>query len=311
VLVKIFGPSLLVLRLPSLVFGAATLPIVEELGRRIWNRRVGVVAAALFGLSLPLVAWERSARGYTLGTFLVSAAVLAWITLARRPGLTRAAVFVGLSTLATYTLLLNWWVLAGELLVLGWWYLLPRHRSGAATAPGGQRWLAGSLAVVALCTAQLALIAFGTGMSRFVASRNQVTPARLAHTLAVLASAYAGGSDEPWTLAAAVLTLATLVLWCVGARQASPARSGTAAGAARSFAVATLVLWMVVPIAGQAVVTLFVHPLYQYRYFVMCLPPAALLTAAGLERLGPSRLPYALTLGLVAGAHLAFLTTAL
>jgi mannosyltransferase len=312
VLAEIFGVSGLTLRLPSVVFGAATLPIVEELGRRIWNRRVGVVSALLFGVSLPLVTWEGAARGYTLGTFLVSAAVLAWITFARRPGVTRAAVFVGLSTLATYTLLLNWWVLAGQFVVWVSCCVIRRHHAGDYPARAARWWLAGALALVGIWTAQLAVIALDSGMSRFVVSRNAVTPARLARTLTVLASAYSGGSDSPWELAAAALTLATVVLWVAGARRSSPAHSGPADRSMGGFAVATVVLWLVAPMIGQVGVSLFAHPIYQYRYFVMCLPAAALLTAAGLERLGPTRaFPYALTLGLVAGAHMVFLSTTL
>jgi mannosyltransferase len=312
VLTEVFGASRLTLRLPSVIFGAATLPIVEELGRRIWNRRVGVVSALLFGVSLPLVVWERAARGYTLGTFLVSAAMLAWITFARRPGVTRAAVFIGVSSLATYTLLLNWWVLAGQFVVWVSWCVACRRRVAGTPARAARWWLGGALALVGLWTAQLAMIAISSGMGRLVPSRNEVTPARLARTLTVLASAYGGSGATPWELAAAALTLATLVLWVAGAWRRSPARSDLVDGTMHGFAVATVVLWLVAPVIGQVGVSLLAHPMYQYRYFVMCLPAAALLTAAGLERLGPTRaLPYALTLGLVAGAHVAFLSTTL
>ncbi|HEV2360745.1 MAG TPA: hypothetical protein VGS21_03480, partial [Acidimicrobiales bacterium] len=48
VLVDRFGAAPIVLRLPSVLAGAASVPVVANLGRRAWSPRVGVVAAAIF-----------------------------------------------------------------------------------------------------------------------------------------------------------------------------------------------------------------------------------------------------------------------
>lgn len=89
-----FGVSEWAARLPSVLAGVATIPVVYWLGHEVGNRRVGLVAAGLVTLLTWEIAWGRQARMYQL---LQLAYALALVGLARvdRTGL-RDRVTLGL-----------------------------------------------------------------------------------------------------------------------------------------------------------------------------------------------------------------------
>ncbi len=66
VLMRLFGESDLVMRLPSAVFGAATIPAVYLLGRAMLSRKVGWLAAVLLTVHPLHVFYSREARVYPL-----------------------------------------------------------------------------------------------------------------------------------------------------------------------------------------------------------------------------------------------------
>jgi mannosyltransferase len=68
------------IRLPSLVFGSATVPVVYLAGRRLFDARAGVAAAALVAVSPFAVFFSVEGRAYGSVTFFVSAALLALLS---------------------------------------------------------------------------------------------------------------------------------------------------------------------------------------------------------------------------------------
>jgi len=65
-------------RLPSVVFAAAAVVVVYEIGRRIGGRRMGAVAAGTLSLTWAVSRFAIEARSYTLALLLVS---LSWLGL--------------------------------------------------------------------------------------------------------------------------------------------------------------------------------------------------------------------------------------
>lgn len=63
-LFKLFGTSEFTVRLPSVVFGTLTIPLVYLLARNMFNRGVGLIGAFLFAFSLFVVNWSRIGRNY-------------------------------------------------------------------------------------------------------------------------------------------------------------------------------------------------------------------------------------------------------
>ena len=83
-LMKLFGESDLVMRLPSAVFGAAAIPIVFALGRTLFGRRAGWIAAGLLAVHPLHVFYSREARVYPLLLCLTMLTLLAlWRALER------------------------------------------------------------------------------------------------------------------------------------------------------------------------------------------------------------------------------------
>jgi 4-amino-4-deoxy-L-arabinose transferase-like glycosyltransferase len=67
--IVLFGETPSAIRLPALLFGAATVPLLYVLGARIASRREAVLAAALLTVSYHHVWFSQNARGYTMLAF--------------------------------------------------------------------------------------------------------------------------------------------------------------------------------------------------------------------------------------------------
>jgi mannosyltransferase len=75
--VQFGGDSIMLVRLPSLVFGTAIVPVVFFLGRRIGGDRVGLLAALLIALSPFAIFYSTEARAYGTLMFLVAVSTFA------------------------------------------------------------------------------------------------------------------------------------------------------------------------------------------------------------------------------------------
>ena len=86
VLTGAFGDGLVVLRLPSVVATVATVALIALIAQRLFaDRRVALAAGVLAAVSLPLVYWAQTARGYAPMVAFVCAAYLAFIALTDTP----------------------------------------------------------------------------------------------------------------------------------------------------------------------------------------------------------------------------------
>jgi len=76
----LFGYSEISLRLPSVVFGVATVYLVYLIGKRIANKNIGILASLFLATSGLHVYYSQEARMYSLATFLVSSCVYFFLT---------------------------------------------------------------------------------------------------------------------------------------------------------------------------------------------------------------------------------------
>ena len=73
---RVFGTAKLAVRLPSLIAGTLVIPALYELGRELYDRRTGLIAAA-FGAVSPLLIWySQEARMYAFVTLFGLLALL-------------------------------------------------------------------------------------------------------------------------------------------------------------------------------------------------------------------------------------------
>ena len=156
VLTGAFGDGLVVLRLPSVVATVFTVALIALIAQRLFaDRRVALTAGVLAAVSLPLVYWAQTARGYAPMVAFVCAAYLAFIALADRPQGAPAARwawlgYVAAMTLAMYCSFVAALVIPAQLLVLP-------GRRGAARRVGS------ALAAVAILCVPLAVLAINRG----------------------------------------------------------------------------------------------------------------------------------------------------
>jgi hypothetical protein len=75
--VQLPGDTTVLVRLPSLLFGVANIPLVFLLGRRVAGDRVGILAATLMTLSPFAIYYSDEARTYQFMVFLVGLSTLA------------------------------------------------------------------------------------------------------------------------------------------------------------------------------------------------------------------------------------------
>lgn len=77
---NIFGYSEVALRLPSVIFGVLTVFVVYKIGGKIFNPRVGALAAIFIAVNPLAVYYSQEARMYSLTTFAVATAVYFFLT---------------------------------------------------------------------------------------------------------------------------------------------------------------------------------------------------------------------------------------
>jgi uncharacterized membrane protein len=99
--VRAFGDSEFALRIPSFLAGTLVIPALYELGRELYDRRTGLIAAA-FAAASPLLVWySQEVRMYAFVTLFGVLALLTQLRVIRRPSMVNWACYI----LATAALL--------------------------------------------------------------------------------------------------------------------------------------------------------------------------------------------------------------
>ncbi|WP_344957247.1 glycosyltransferase family 39 protein [Actinomadura miaoliensis] len=264
----VFGTGEVSLRLPSALATAAAAAGVAVLGRRCHGPLAGLLAGLAYAGGVTVSRYGQEARSYAM---VAAAAVLASYLLvravqrdARRPWLW----FAGYAPAVVLLGLLN---LDAVLLVPAHAVTLLAARPGLARP--GRVWAGWSAAVG---VAALPLVPFGLAAS---GQKVQIDWLRTPtwHTVQKLPEFLASGR---W-LVAPVLALA--VAGAVAGRRSRGTASLTALA----------MPWLVLPPAVLVLVSLVSDPMYTERYVFFCVPALALLTGAGLARLGTLARPAA------------------
>jgi len=90
--VKIFGPELLTSRLLSVVASTLTIPIIYILGKNIFQKKIGLIAAAIFSLS-PFIIYETHLGNlYGVYPFILGLVFLSFSNLIKKPNNKKALI---------------------------------------------------------------------------------------------------------------------------------------------------------------------------------------------------------------------------
>jgi mannosyltransferase len=295
VLVGVFGNGLVVLRLPSVLATVATVALIATIAQRLFaNRRVTLAAGVLAAVSLPLIYWAQTARGYAAMLAFVCAAFVAFIALAD-PAAGRASRrgawlgYVAAMTLAMYCSFVAVLVVPVHLLAL-----IGRGRRDAA------RRLGSALLTVAILCIPLAVLAVHRGSGQLF----WVQPPGSMVDTQVLQSLTSAGLQPVFHSSVTSKPLMWFTLAAVVALMADTVRRGRRGEPVWSMA---LVLgWCVLPAALTFLYSLISQPVFVPRNLLVSTPAVALAFAPVLaDRRWPRFLAPALLLAVLAARALA------
>lgn len=275
VMIAAFGNGELALRLPSVIAYVATVVVVATLGLRLFSRSAAFAAGLLCAVSLPLVFWAQSARGYALMVAFVSAAFLMLVTATQTRTTLRSpaddqriwhwVAFTVLMALATYSSYVAVLVIPAQLLVL-----LPSRQRPAL------RTFLFSVAIYALLCVPLFVLAVrrGSGQLFWVPQPTHKIELQVleALTSAGLQPSFHRTSTTILLLVITVVALIAIAVWALVLL-----RRG-----ARAWGLGVALAWFAVPVAITFVYSEIAQPLFQPRNVLMSVAPVALLLAAGL-----------------------------
>jgi len=265
-----FGQSPFFIRSLSVAASAATLPAVYWVGRMLYNRRVALIAAALFAFNAYSIRYAQEARSYSLLVLLAtlsSGFLIAWL---QRPTRRSWIGYILASTLAVYA---HFYAL---LLLLA--HAAATRGLSSPNKSADDRGMARQLrrARIAIGAAVSPLLIFvaktGAGPIRWIQRPGL-------HDLLEFSKNMAGGNF--WLL----LILSVACLAALGGSgkdmPARPAKWGLNWNAWRG---QFLLVWLLLPVALTVLLS-FARPVFLPRYMIFCLPALAILAAAGLAKL--------------------------
>ena len=139
---RVFGYSEAAVRSMTVVLAGFAVPVMYLLGRRLFGRSAGIVAALLLAMAPFFVQYEQTARSYALVVLLVLLSSYFFVAELERPSRATLVAYVLASVLAVYAHYFAAFVLVVQALTL-----IAVKRRGAVTAT----WLSAAVAIVALC----------------------------------------------------------------------------------------------------------------------------------------------------------------
>jgi len=272
-----FGNSSFVLRLPSVIAGAVSVPLVFLLASRLLaDRLAGVFAAVLFAVSMPLVYWQQNAREYAFIVLLAVASTLLIVRAVQEQSGWPLLGWIVLVAVACYTNPQAVFLPAAQLLPVLLWptaRVIWRPLTVAIAAAGA----ASAIPILAAehhATGVLQLPPTGNGVrdvATFLASGSGSTTAATDVDYALL-----GLTAVCWAVAVVMLVL-------------DLQRNGRTG---RNFGQAVGISWLIVPPVAAWVISETVHPIFADRYLIVSLPAAAIVVAAALTRVRPRAAGY-------------------
>ena len=261
----LFGQSPYFIRSLSVLMAGLALPAVYWLARLLFDRRVALIAAALFTFNAYDVRYSQEARSYSLFVLLATASSGLLVWWLAEPSRRRLRGYVVASVLAAYA---HFYAL---LLIVAHWLVFkltsaPQIANHLSASRLRRAWWTIGLLVLPLLV--------------FVA-KTGAGPIRWIHRpglrdLLEFFEHLCGG--DRWPLAVLYLAACAVAIAPVGRRiwKRDPSRD--------VWRLQFLLIWLFFPI-GLTVLLSFARPVFLGRYMIFCLPPLLILAAAGLERL--------------------------
>ena len=267
-----YGQTPFFIRSLSVVMAAATLPAIYWLARLLYDRRVALIAAALFTFNAYSVRYAQEARSYALFLLLATLSSGFLISFLREPARRNWCGYVLVSILAVYAHFYALLLVAAQWLALRWLGSNP-HLSDEAPSQLTQlrrAWIVIGIAVLPL----LVFVAkTGAGPIRWITRPGLRDVLEFYEHLA-------GGNN--WGL------LPIFALTCIAAVMPLGkklfVRGQSSETCWETWRAQFLLIWLFFPVLLTVLLS-FARPVFLGRYMTFCLPALLILVAAGLARL--------------------------
>jgi mannosyltransferase len=296
--VAIVSTSPPALRLVPVLAGAAAIPIMAALGRRVAGDAGGIWAAVIGAVAPALAVSSLDARMYIVATALVLGSTLCLLRALERPSLLRWALYVGVSILAVYTVYFALFALLGQVVAVA---VLSRRRHVGTTI------LVAALGAVTVTSLTPWLVVARTQLSHG-AGGFWVPKLNVVSLSGGLAQFFIGSPVNSWvtgyvvlrTLEGACIVAGVIALVALVANRARLETRGVQAASLIGLSVAAAV--------AMILLVSFWHPLEDGRYLGTAWAPAFPLVGAGLATLAWRRVA-ACAAAMMAVVTLATVTT--
>jgi mannosyltransferase len=258
-----FGGSEFFIRSLSVLPALATIPVVYQIGRQLYDRRVGLIAATLLTCNAYEIRYAQEARSYSLYTFLCALSSMLFVANILTPSQRRRTWHILVSALAVYAHFYSGLILAAQLASLRC------IEPGRIPPESKKQW---QRIGIAIFPAILFAATTGVGPLNWIHRPG-------AKDLYEYYEHMAGNGGWLLLLLYGLACASAVLPWLglLGGRNAPWA----------VWRIQFLLLWLLLPVAATVAVSL-VRPMFVARYFVACLPAFVLLAAAGIGRLRPS-----------------------
>ncbi len=253
-----FGISEAWLRLPSALFGIASIPLIYVTGRKFMTAGPALAAAALLTFSPTHVEYSQEARSYTLAILLVLLSTYVFVAAVQSGRRRDWVLWTLLGVAVFYTHDFAALVLVAQVCSL----VFRKNAPWRPVMLGG--------AVIFLCALPgITYILRASPENLHFLWMPRPTPKELWHL-----AMFFGGSGAK--------IVVSVVLWAAGL--ITVARSRRSPKHDDFWRAMLIVLWAVVPVVTTALVSLL-HPMFLQRYMIFSLPATILLAALGASLL--------------------------
>ena len=264
-----FGHSEFFVRSLSVTIAVATLPAIYWLAKLLYDRRVALIATALFTFNAYSVRYSQEARSYALFVLLAtlsSGFLVAWV---RKPARGSVVAYIVTSALAVYAHFYALLLVVAHWVVLRWLGrpdLGPGYDRAALAAKIRRAWQAISVAVLPLL---IFVAKTGAGPIRWISRPGARDVLEFCEHLA---------GSESWPLLACYVAAITSAIVRLGTRFWTGDRSW------ESWRAQFLLVWLLFPVTLTVLLSL-ARPVFLGRYMIFGLPALVILGAAGLAQL--------------------------
>ena len=255
-----FGQGPFFIRSLSVVISALTVPAIYWLGRLLYDRRVGLIAAALFAFNAYDLRYAQEARSYTLFVLLATISSGFLVAFLQQPTRRNRLGYIVISILAVYA---HFYALL--LIVVHWLALRIRERDSTLSSQLRRLWITISIGVAPLL---IFVAKTGAGPIKWIQRPGL-------RDLATFYEQLAGGT---WLVLAAYVVACGVAIAPFRKQLLARSQSG------ETWRCQFLLLWLLFPVALTAALSL-ARPVFLGRYMIFCLPAFVTLAAAGLARL--------------------------